>query len=62
MNLLRFLTRAIRTWRAKRTSSDAARELSLEGHRQRHDRIIARTRQLRREIGMAPSPALERAR
>lgn len=36
-----------------------ARELALIGHEKARRRIVEKTRQLRRELGMQPSNALE---
>lgn len=41
------------------TASDHARALAKQGAEQRHSRIIARARQLRRELGLPPHKAFE---
>lgn len=43
----------------RETASDHARALAKQGAEQRHDRIIARARQLRRELGLPPHKAFE---
>jgi hypothetical protein len=41
------------------TPSDAARALAVEGERQRRDKILAKTRQIREELGLPPHGALQ---